>query len=162
MPRKTDQETADAIRSAVEGGMSVDAAAKKYGVHSNTARRIVKGKDHMEMSEAEIRRNYCEAKDKRAQVQILADLNATTRDEIERILAKTSGSSPAEPAASSTPRGIRTTAKSGTKMQELLECSEAIAMALKSIAGGGAGCARLHTTIDGVTINIEMEVKENG
>lgn len=42
----------------------------------------------MQMTESEIKRNVLDAADQKAQVQICADLNETTKDEIKRILIR--------------------------------------------------------------------------
>lgn len=40
----------------------------------------------MQMSESEIRRNYKEAKNKKQQISILADLNCCSKEDIENVL----------------------------------------------------------------------------
>lgn len=42
----------------------------------------------MEMSMKEIKDSYCNAKNKKKQIEILADLNCCTKKEIERIIQK--------------------------------------------------------------------------
>lgn len=65
MPRKLDDNLRADIRLALAGGMELGAAAKKYGIC----------------------RDYRAAKDKPAQIKILAELNLLTVTEVVRILA---------------------------------------------------------------------------
>lgn len=51
----------------------------------------------MTMTDEEIVRHYRQAKDRKGSIQILADLNATSKDEIQAILERAGEIQPAEP-----------------------------------------------------------------
>lgn len=87
MPRKIDEATRSDIRLALAGGMELGAAAKKYGICRATARAILNDTRYMQMTPGEICRDYRAAKDKPAQIKILAELNLLTVTEVVRILA---------------------------------------------------------------------------
>ncbi len=87
MPRKLDDNLRADIRLALAGGMELGAAAKKYGICRATARAILNEADFAQMTPGEICRDYRAAKDKPAQIKILAELNLLTVTEVVRILA---------------------------------------------------------------------------
>lgn len=157
--KKIDDATRAEIYMAVSEGMKVADAAKYFGVSEWTVNKIRSEEEeknrmnnNMPMTAEEICRDYREAKDKEAQVGILAELNATGVREIEKILM-------ADPTTGF--KGVRKTAEAArpakAKGDRLVQCSEEIFRALKALLAAGADTAKLTAAVDGTEIKAEAE-----
>lgn len=157
--KKIDDATRAEIYMAVCEGMRTVDAAKYFGVSEWTVNKIRNEEeeknrmnDNMPMTAEEICRDYREAKDKKAQVGILAELNATGVREIEKILM-------ADPTTGF--KGVRKGAEAvrpaKAKGDRLAQCSEEIFRALKALMSAGADAVKLTVTMDGTEIKAEVE-----
>lgn len=153
--KKIDDAARAEIYMAVSEGMKVADAAKYFGVSEWTVNKIRSEKEeknrmnnNMPMTAEEICRDYREAKDKEAQVGILAELNATGVCEIEKILM-------ADPTTGY--EGTRKRSGPPEKADKIVKCSEEIFRALKALLAAGADTAKLTAAVDGTEIKAEAE-----
>lgn len=88
MPKKMDERKRAEIKLALDSGMTYADAAKLYRVSPATISKIKQEGygSEMQMTHEEICSSYRTAKDRKAQVKILAELNATSEGEIAKIL----------------------------------------------------------------------------
>lgn len=186
MAQKMDERKRAEIKLALDSGMTYADAAKLYRVSPATISKIKQEGygSEMQMTNEEICSSYRTAKDRKAQVKILAELNATSESEIAKILladpttgfAATIGAGkpagkPAPEAAKpmpearkvpeKVPKPPRETAPKAEKLPETRSraeiCFDALFYALRSAMESGADIMSMSCTVGGMTVTANVE-----
>lgn len=164
--KRIDDRTRAEICMAVSEGMKIKDAARYFGVSEWTISSIRReekeknrGTENMQMTAAEICRDYREAKDRTAQVPILAELNATSVQEIEKILLAdpSTGFKRLEEPAAPEPTERRSGKPGRSAADRSIMCSQSLFNALRELMGAGADSVRLTAALDGLEIRLEAE-----
>lgn len=187
MAKKMDERKRAEIKLALDSGMTYADAAKLYRVSPATISKIKQEGygSEMQMTNEEICSSYRTAKDRKAQVKILAELNATSEGEIAKILLAdpttgfaatiAGGKTAGAPAKAEAPqmKPVTPTPKSPPAREAKAEtekaaiqaearnsaelCFDALFYALRSAMANGADIMSMSCTVGGMTVAANVE-----